>query len=248
MSFASSFGSNPWQRKQQQPPQQVQPPIDKDADVFLDYIGAGGPKSPAKQQQPEYRPSPPRADDSERRRAEKLEAEVIRLREALEAEKRRWETERRSINDQVRAEVERRLYEEQESSRRHIATLNEEIQRLHTDARHTIEKLVSENTSLQRELDDVAAPGGYQTTASTAPHQGMTMDISDLFPMGLAGVQLGSLTRPEWRQLFQQLLAEMVRRKRAARMQRLKRRRTRRQRSPQRVSPRWRVRMVCSVR
>ena len=62
----------------------------------------------------------------------------------------------------MRAEVERRLYEEQESSRRHIATLNEEIQRLHTDARHTIEKLVSENTSLQRELDDVAAPGGYQ--------------------------------------------------------------------------------------
>ena len=119
MLFASSFGSNPWQRKQQQPPQQVQPPIDKDADVFLDYIGAGGPKSPAKQQQSEYRPSPPRADDSERRRAEKLEAEVIRLREALEAEKRRWETERRSINDQVRAEVERRLYEEQESSASH---------------------------------------------------------------------------------------------------------------------------------
>ena len=142
-----------------------------------------------------------RPDDAEKRRADKLEAEVVRLRDLLEMEKRKWESERRTITEKVRAEVERRLYEEQETSRRHISDLNEEIKRLQRE----LERLLEDNKSLQQDLD---------SASSQIPSAAGGMDISDLFPMGLAGVQLGSLSRPEWRQLFQQLVAELVRRKR----------------------------------
>ena len=87
-----------------------------------------------------------RDNDYERR----LKAEVTRLQDALDAEKRRWEAERRSMADRVREEVERRLRSQEEESRRHIAALNDEIRRLNDEARSKIETLVSENVKLQR--------------------------------------------------------------------------------------------------
>ena len=140
-----------------------------------------------------------RPDDAEKRRADKLEAEVVRLRDLLEMEKRKWESERRTITEKVRAEVDGGCTRSRRP-RGGISDLNEEIKRLQRELERLLEDVNRfSRTSTRRQADSVGGRG---------------MDISDLFPMGLAGVQLGPLSRPEWRQLFQQLVAELVCRKR----------------------------------
>ena len=182
-------------------------PMEKDASLFLKHVG-GSPDRRDNSREASFTKDNLIRDNRDNDYERRLKAEVTRLQDALDAEKRRWEAERRSMADRVREEVERRLRSQEEESRRHIAALNDEIRRLNDEARSKIETLVSENVKLQREIDDLTT-----NKTTTAPATG-TMDISDLFPMGLAGVQLGSLSRPEWRQLFQQLVAELVRRKR----------------------------------
>jgi len=137
-------------------------------------------------------------DESERRRADALHAEVLRLREALANEERR-------VAERVRLEVERRVYEEREQDRRHIEALNEQLSRVRIE----MERIVEENRRLKIELDDAFA------TTTTTSHQHVSyggLELSEFFPVG---IELGTLKRSEWRALFQQLVTELVRRRKS---------------------------------
>ena len=112
------------------------------------------------------------------------------------------ELQRRTAS--ISAEVDRRVYEAQTEERRRIeAQYEDKMSRLRSE----FDRLLDENRRLERELNDA------QRTPAATPSGG-TLDLSDLFPLG---VELSSLKRSEWRRLFEQLVAELARRKKSHR-------------------------------
>ena len=94
------------------------------------------------------------------------------------------------------------MYEAQAEERRRLEAHYDSKMR---DVRTELERLIEENRKLKIDLDDASR------RHTTSTHYGGTMDLTDLFPMG---IELSSLKRSEWRRLFEQLVAELVRRKR----------------------------------
>ena len=103
--------------------------MEKDASLFLKHVG-GSPDRRDNSREASFTKDNLIRDNRDNDYERRLKAEVTRLQDALDAEKRRWEAERRSMADRVREEVERRLRSQEEESRRHIAALNDEIRRL----------------------------------------------------------------------------------------------------------------------
>jgi hypothetical protein len=136
--------------------------------------------------------------DSDKRRADALQEEVVQLRAQVTRLVEVLNAEKAATAERTRAEVDRRMYEE--SFR--YSEISSQLDR----ARSEVERLNEENRRLR------ASSGSLSQSAPGTQMGGGGLDLLDVLPGGL---ELGSLKRSEWRHIFERLVAELARRKRA---------------------------------
>ena len=91
-------------------------------------------------------------DANERRRADALQAEVLRLRDAIKQQDGRVDAELRRRMEGMRVEAERRARDELDHERRHAETLESTLDKVRVE----MEKIVEENRRLKHDLDDAS--------------------------------------------------------------------------------------------